>query len=311
MRILVVGAGATGGYFGGRLMQAGRDVTFLVRPARAAQLRADGLHIVSPHGDLDLSPALVTAEQIGGPFDIILLSVKAYALDAAIADMAPAVGAQTLIVPLLNGMRHIDVLEARFGAGPVLGGVCRIMATLDPQGRILQFNRVHDLVYGERGVTGSDRLGRLDAQLRGAGFDAAASTTIVQDMWDKWVMLAALGGITTLLRGTVGEIEAAPGGAALALALRDECAAIAAAQGYPPGGPLLARVGAMLTQAGSSLASSMYRDLQRGAEVEADQIIGDLLARGAQAGVATPLLQAARAGLAIYQSGRAARQPSG
>src|SRR6185295_7363653 len=99
LRILIVGAGATGGYFGGRLAQAGRDVTFLVRPARAAQIRADGLRIVSPHGDATVKPALVTAGEIPGPYDAALLSVKAYALDAALRDLAPAVGPRTMIVP--------------------------------------------------------------------------------------------------------------------------------------------------------------------------------------------------------------------
>src|SRR5271168_4631906 len=114
MRLLVVGAGSTGGYFGGRLAEAGRDVTFLVRPRRAAQLREGGLQIVSPHGDVTLQPKLVTADAIGGHYDAVLLGVKAYSLDAAIEDFAPAVGPGTMIVPMLNSMRHVDVLEARF-----------------------------------------------------------------------------------------------------------------------------------------------------------------------------------------------------
>src|SRR5271165_6604065 len=116
MRLLVVGAGATGGYFGGRLAQAGRDVTFLVRPRRAAQLRADGLQIVSPHGDVTLSPPIVTADTIPGPFDIVLLTVKAFSLDAALADVAPAVGKETMILPFLNGMRHVEAITERFSA---------------------------------------------------------------------------------------------------------------------------------------------------------------------------------------------------
>ena len=123
MRILVVGAGATGGYFGGRLTQAGRDVTFLVRPARAERLRAEGLQIVSKDGDVTLQPQLVTAGNIAGPYDVVLLAVKSFALDAALDDLAGAVGSATMIVPVLNGMRHIDLLIARFGEAPVLGGL--------------------------------------------------------------------------------------------------------------------------------------------------------------------------------------------
>ena len=149
MRILIVGAGSTGGYFGARLMQAGRDVTFLVRPARGAALRETGLQVVSPLGDFQVTPRLVTAGAIGGPFDIVLVTVKAFGLAAAIEDFAPAVGSQTMILPVLNGMKHVDDLQARFGADRVLGGVCRVSTTLDAQGRVLHLSPLHELVYGE------------------------------------------------------------------------------------------------------------------------------------------------------------------
>ena len=150
MRLLVVGAGSTGGYFGGRLAQAGRDVTFLVRPRRAAQLRESGLQIVSPHGNVTVRPKLVTAGEIDAPYDAVLLGVKAYSLDAAIDDFAAAVGPETMIIPTLNGMRHIDILEERFGKEPVAGGVCKVAATIDPDGRIVQLAQFQELAYGER-----------------------------------------------------------------------------------------------------------------------------------------------------------------
>jgi 2-dehydropantoate 2-reductase len=301
MRILVVGAGGTGGYFGARLAQAGRDVTFLVRPARAERLQADGLRVVSPLGDFSVAPRLLTADQITTPFDAVLLTVKAYALDAALHDMAAAVGRDTVIVPTLNGMRHIDRMTARFGDRPVLGGVCLVATMLDEAGRIVQLTGLQELVYGELDGSDSPRVAALHAAIQGAGFGARASGRIMQEMWEKWVTLATLGGITCLLRGTVGEIEAAPGGADLARQLLAEAAAVAAASGYPPGVAPLERARAMVTAAGSSLASSMYRDLQRGNPVEADQIIGDLLARARTLDVTTPLLAAAFAHLSIYQ----------
>ena len=149
MRILIVGAGSTGGYFGARLMQAGRDVTFLVRPARAAALRENGLQVLSPRGDFRVEPRLVQAGEIDRPFDIVLVTVKAFALPAAIEDFAAAVGPQTMILPVLNGMKHIDDLQARFGAEQVVGGVCRVSTTLDAQGRILHLAPMHELIYGE------------------------------------------------------------------------------------------------------------------------------------------------------------------
>ena len=303
MRILVVGAGATGGYFGGRLAQAGRDVTFLVRPRRAEQLRSDGLRIVSPHGDAAIAPQTVTAGRIDGRFDVVLLAVKAYALDHAMDDLAPALAPDSVILPLLNGMRHIDALIARFGETAVLGGVCVVQTMLDDAGRIVQLADAQELAYGERNGALSPRVTALDAVMQGAGFAARASAAILQEMWNKWVLLASLGGITCLLRGTVGQIEEAPGGADLARQLLEECAACAAASGYPPGDAFLARVGATLTTSGSPLASSMYRDLQRGNDVEADHILGDLLSRSRSLGLAVPMLTAAYAGLTIYRQG--------
>jgi 2-dehydropantoate 2-reductase len=301
MRILIVGAGAVGGYFGGRLAQAGRDVTFLVRPVRAKQLSRDGLRIVSPHGDAVLSPKVVSAEEIDTPYDLVFLSVKAYALEAAMNDFAAAVGRDTMILPVLNGMRHIDLLAKRFGEHAVTGGVCLVAAEIDDQGRIVQLADVQRLVYGERNGESTPRLKTLDATLRGAGFDARLSSDIMQAMWEKWIQLASLGAITCLMRGTIGEIVAAPGGTELSIALLNESAAVASACGHKPSEDFLSRNAAAMTKTGSSLTSSMYRDLRTGAPVEADHILGDLIERGSVHGVATPLLKAALVNLRVYQ----------
>jgi 2-dehydropantoate 2-reductase len=303
MRILIVGAGAVGGYFGGRLAQAGRDVTFLVRPSRAKQLRQDGLRIISPHGDAVLTPRLITAEEIDTPYDLVFLSVKAYALEAAMNDFAAAVGPETMIFPALNGMRHVDLLTKRFGEHAVIGGVCLVASEIDDEGRIVQLADFQRLVYGERNGETTPRLQALHTTLQGAGFEARLSTDIMQAMWEKWVQLASLGAITCLMRGTIGEIVAALGGADLSLKVVDESAAVATACGHKPSEALFARHAAAMTEPGSSLTSSMYRDLRKGAPVEADHILGDLIARGDAHGVATPLLQAAFVNLRIYQSG--------
>ena len=308
MRILIVGAGATGGYFGGRLAQAGRYVTFLVRPRRNEQLRQTGLQIKSPHGDVTLAPnLLVTGEPIE-KFDAVILAVKAYALEAAIDDLAPAVGPDTMIMPLLNGMRHLDLLIERFGPGPVIGGVCRVATTLDPEGRIVQLGAFQDLVYGERDGSASDRVAALDAALQNAGFKAEPATNVMQQMWEKWILLAAGGALTCLMRGNVGEIEAA-GGAGLARRLLAEAAAVATAAGHPPTAPFAANAEKMLTAPGSSFATSMYRDMTGGQRVEAEHIVGDMLRRAQTAGLDTPLLQAASVALAIYQNQLTPDQP--
>ena len=302
MRMLIVGAGSTGGYFGGRLAQAGRDVVFLVRPARAARLRAAGLEIISPHGGVTLQPQVATANEIAAPFDAVLLTVKAFSLDAAMADLAPAVGPATMILPVLNGMRHMGLLTARFGAGAVIGCVCKVATMLDERGRVVQLSPLQELAYGELDGAPSDRTGALDTFMQGAGFDARLSPTIDREMWEKWILLAALGGITCLMRGAVGEIEAVPGGTEFSLRFLEEVTTVVTASGHAPSEAFLTATRGAITQKGSPLTSSMYRDLLKGSPVEAEQILGDLLFRARTLGVVTPLLAAAFSHLSVYQS---------
>src|SRR3984957_7245067 len=231
MRILVAGAGSTGGYFGGRLAQAGRDVTFLVRPRRAAQLRERGLELVSPHGNATVRPRLISAAELGEPFDAVLLTVKAYALDEALEDIAPAVGAGTMILPVLNGMMHLDALAARFGRQAILRGAAIVSTALDREGRVIQLAPFQDIAYGELDGSRSPRIADLDRFMRGAGFDARLSPDIMQEMWDKWALLATLGGVTCLMRGNVGEIGAAPGGPEFLSRLLEEVIAVINAGG--------------------------------------------------------------------------------
>jgi 2-dehydropantoate 2-reductase len=282
MRIGILGAGAIGGFFGGRLLQAGRDVTFIVRPARAQALSRDGLTIASPGGEVTLpAPPSRLSGEAGEPLDLILLACKGYDLDNAIESIAPSVGSVTAILPLLNGMRHLEVLRARFGDGAVLGGVCMIAATLRPDGAIVQLTELAALTFGELDGSRTERVGRIEQVLSGAGFDATASATILQGMWEKWVFLATTAGITCLMRGTIGEIVAA-GGSPATLALLNECASIAAAAGYPVSQTSMGELRTIVTTPQSRMGASMFRDLQRGLRIENDHVIDDLLRRAAK-----------------------------
>jgi 2-dehydropantoate 2-reductase len=304
VRMLIVGAGSTGGYFGARLIQAGRDVTFLVRPARAAALRESGLQVVSPLGDFQVTPRLVTAGEIDAPYDVVLVTVKAFGLPGAIEDFAAAVGPHTLILPILNGMKHIDDLAARFGAERVGGGVCRVSTMLDARGRVLHLSPMHELVYGDLTGARSARIEAAHAFLADAGFDTRLSTQIVQELWNKWILLATLGAICTLARATVGEIAATDGGPEFVRAMLAEAVAVATAAGCAPSPAVVAGTLSLLTTAGSPLTSSMYRDLVGGERVEADQILGDLRARARRADVETPLISAAFIQLDAYRRRR-------
>jgi len=180
MRILVVGAGAIGGYFGGRLLQAGRDVTFLVRPKRAAELARDGLVIKSPNGDVTLkNPPTVQADRLDEKFDVVLLSCKAFDLEDAIKSFTPAVGPRTAIVPLLNGMRHIDILDSHFGNERVLGGQCGIAVTLDERRHVVHLPPVFQLLsFGERDGRMSDRVRAIAENFAAGNIGSQASENI-------------------------------------------------------------------------------------------------------------------------------------
>ncbi len=197
MRILVLGAGGTGGYFGGRLAQAGADVTFLVRPARAALLAERGLRIRSPLGDADLDVATVTGQDLPAlaaarPFDLVLLACKAYDLDSAIESVAPAVGANTAVLPILNGLLHYDALDARFGRERVPGGLCFIGATLGADGEVLHLGRPASITFGLReGNADGGVLARLAAAYAQAGVDHLYAPDIAAAQWIKYSFLAA------------------------------------------------------------------------------------------------------------------------
>lgn len=302
MRTLVIGAGATGGYFGGRLLEAGEDVTFLVREKRAAQLTEHGLVIRSSLGDATLpKPATVQAGDLRDTYDLILLSCKAYHLPQVMEDMAPAIGPNTAILPVLNGMRHLDLLDARFGAGRVLGGQCVIAATLDAQGTVRHLNQSHGVTFGERDGTRSERVERILASMSNAKFDPRLSTTILQDMWDKWVFLASLASITCLMRAPVGDIMAATGGEQATLQLLEDCRRVAEHNGHAPSDAVIARARGVLTERSSALSASMMRDLEQGGPIEADHVVGDLLARS-DAEHALPMLRTAYAHLKAYEA---------
>jgi 2-dehydropantoate 2-reductase len=305
MRILVVGAGAIGGYFGGRLLQAGRDVTFLVRPKRAAELARDGLVIKSPNGDVTLkNPPAVQADKLAEKFDVVLLSCKAFDLDDAIKSFAPAVGAQTAIIPLLNGMLHLDVLDKKFGRERVLGGLCAIAVTLNDKREVVQLQPMQSLNFGERDGKMSDRVRAIAEVFAGGNFGSVASDRIIQEMWEKWVFLASLAASTSLMRTSVGNILAAPGGKDFMLGMLDECSAVATAEGHAPSGPFFERVRGMLTAEGSQMTASMFRDIKAGAAVEADHVIGDLIARADSAKVPVPKLRTAYTHLKAYEKQR-------
>lgn len=304
MKIMILGAGAVGGYFGGRLAASGADVTFLVREGRARQLQ-DGLRIKSPCGDAHLAVRTLLPGEAAPPPDIIMLACKAYGLTAAMETIAPHIHEDTVILPVLNGMNHIPLLASRFSEARIWGGVAHIVATLAEDGRVLHMNEVHRLTIGPRGDDGSLMLAEhfVEAGQR-AGYDSRLSGDILQDLWDKWVFLASLAAATTLIRAPIGQILEADAGEALLMGLLDEITRIAEAEGHHPEERTLATARAVLTERGSKLTASMLRDMQAGSPTEGEHVIGDLVRRAAAHGIETPLLEIAWVNLQSHEAGR-------
>ncbi|MBR0812809.1 2-dehydropantoate 2-reductase [Bradyrhizobium diazoefficiens] len=304
MRVLVIGAGALGGYYGACLARAGRDVTFLVRETRAEQLRQNELQVVSPHGDFAVHPTILLASDLKEPFDLVLVGVKAYSLDDAMSQFAPAVGTSTMILPILNGLKHVDALTTRFGAARVLGGLANVSAGLDADGRVVQFMANQTIIFGEIEGALSERALALETLLGVPGIDVRASEAIMQDMWEKFVQLSTLAGITCLMRASIGDILAVPNGEQSIFRLFAECCAVATASGYEPRAPFIEFDRKLFTTLDSPLKASMLRDIERGSVTESEHILGDMANRARALGIETPLLDLARAHVAAYEVGR-------
>jgi 2-dehydropantoate 2-reductase len=308
MRILVLGAGAIGGYFGGRLAEAGADVTFLVRPQRRRRLAEQGLVIKSSAGDIARKVETVLAGEVRGPYDVVLLTCKAYDLDGALTAIAPAMGPKSVVIPMLNGLLHLDALTQRFGSERVLGGGCYIGAVLSPEGHVLQMGDLDILTFGELDGTRSARAQAIATEFQKGKFKTFLSDRIVPEMWEKFVMLTTLAAMTTLTHSNVGEILAAPEGEGTMLAMLAECEAVANASGYPVGAEAAARTRGLLTDRSSRFTASTQTDMDAGGATEGDHIVGDMVRRGAAKGVATPLLRMALCNLQAYEAKRATRQ---
>ncbi|MFD1427886.1 2-dehydropantoate 2-reductase [Kroppenstedtia sanguinis] len=303
LRFLVVGAGAVGGYFGGRLMESGQDVTFLVRPRRQEELASRGLVIHSTQGDFHSPVQTLTPGQPGGPFDVVLLAVKAYHLEQTIQDLLPYVGKDTVILPLLNGMVHLDRLQEVFSPGQVLGGLCLIEATLNDAGEVKHFGERHHLFFGERDGSESERVRRLEQAMEKARFEGIRSGEILRRMWEKYLFLATFSGVTCLMNSAIGPIMETGKGSALTRRLLDEIASAARRREPTLDEDLVEKVYDMIRFLEPSMKSSMLRDMEKGASVEGDHLQGVLLQMaGEEADL--PLLSTVYTRLQIYEARR-------
>jgi 2-dehydropantoate 2-reductase len=306
MKLLMLGAGGVGGYFGARLHEGGADTTFLVRPKRAQILRERGLRLYGVRGELHIKEPklLVSGEPATQSFDAVIVSCKAYDLQSSIDAIRPYVGEQTLVVPLLNGLKHLDILDTAFGARRVLGGLAQVSTTIDANGDIKQLTDTQTLIYGARSDEQQAAADAFDRALKQGNFESRLSRNIVLEMWEKFVLLTSLASMTCLMRATVGEIAATQDGSALMNRMLDDCAAVAKAAGFAPREKYMASIRGVLTQLGSPLEASMRRDMESGGATEADHVVGDMLQRATAASIDATVLRAAYCHLQAHERRR-------
>lgn len=300
MKILILGAGGIGGYFGARLLQTGTDVTFLVREKRQQLIARTGLQIETPKGNFSVQPRTVTAATVKPDYDLIVLAPKAYDLDDALASLAGA-DSRGVLLPFLNGLDHMAVLDAKYGRARVLGGVAHIVATLTESGAVRQLTDMHKLSVGPRDAAHEALARDFMAACQKANFDSLYSDNIEQVLWDKWVFLATLAGMTTVNQGSVGEILATPHGLGLMRQMYAEGCAVAQASGHPIA-PATAEGALRMLSTPSALTASMLRDLQGGQRTEHEHILGALARRGLDAGLPMDLLRLAHTHLAVREA---------
>ena len=302
MKILIVGAGAIGGYFGGRLLEKGENVTFLVREKRQQQLRSNGLVVESIHGDMHFTePKTVLTGKNVEPYDVILVSTKSYHLEGAIKDIKPYVGEKTMVLPLLNGIAHVDALEEAFGTENVIGGLCFIETTLTQDGKIIQTSPIHDLVFGERTGEKTSRILQLEQAFSGTKASFRLSEKIQQEMWHKYLFITSLSGITSLFRSPIGPIRDQEYGWNTIEKLVNEAAEIMEKIGAPLAeGAIDATLGKM-NEIGHGMKSSLQRDMEKSLLTEADHLFGYLLENAKKSGLEAPILSAIYANIKVYE----------
>lgn len=300
MKILIVGAGGIGGYFGARLIQAGADITYLVREKRQKLIQDQGLLIETPGGNFVVHPKTIGAEQLQPIYDLIILAPKAYDLADSLQSIANA-SSSGVILPFLNGQTHLQTLDQKFGKPRVMGGVAHISAMITASGSIKQLTDLNVLTVGHRSYEHMELAQKFHQLCDQADFTNIYSEHIEQALWDKWVFLATLAGMTTVTGGNVGQIMASPYGKNITEKMYQECCAIANSNQFPIAQSTQNKALELLTQKDSKFSASMLRDLNSHNKTEHDHILGEIIRLGDQNSIKSDLLKLALLHLAVEE----------
>ncbi|MDG1882873.1 MAG: 2-dehydropantoate 2-reductase, partial [Alphaproteobacteria bacterium] len=278
----------------------GADVTFLVRPKRKALLKANGLKVISPLGNLNLDPKLMLADELKPVYDIILISCKTYDLDQAIIDLRLTKG-RGLIIPFLNGFTHMKKLDEEFGQDNIMGGVAHISSTVNKDGTIEHFSEFKKLTFGNRNLSKNYVLKEFAEVCAKTKFDVVLSDDINLDLWKKWVFISTVAGATTLFSCSLGEIVKSDLGKKIIIDLFNECRSIAKLYKYDYEDSEADVILKTITTSGSPIKASMQRDVEKKSFTEHEQIFGDLIIKAKKYNFECPILTSCYVRMNVYQ----------
>lgn len=305
MKFLILGAGALGGYYGGLLLKGGANVTFLARPKTAARLKKNGLKMRLENENFQTPVKVITADKTDTKYDVIILTCKSYDLQEAIEVITPALGTQSAVLPILNGINHIDILQDRFGPNRLLGGVTQFLVNQADDGTILPTSHGsggQKTYFGEIVGGTSERSRAILNVMRKTMPDVELSEEILKELWNKFSGAASSFAVASLLQVRAGKVAATSAGQNVVSTIFDECAAICEAEGYPP--PAFLRkvlVHDLWGKQNSDYGPSLLADIENMRPTEGVDIVGDLVSRGKKHKVHTPLLEAALCRLQLYE----------
>ena len=301
MKILVLGIGGIGGFFGGYLQDSGANVTFLVRPKRKELLLKNNLKIISPLGNLNLKPNLVLSNELKPIYNIVLVSCKTYDLDQAMRDLKGVKG-KGMIIPFLNGFTHMEKLDEEFGSENVIGGVAHISSTINNDGAIEHFSEFKRITFGDRKKNKNYDLLSFYNICNKAKFDVTLSEDITLDLWKKWVFIATVAGATTLFNCPLGEISNHAVGKKTLADLYDECKSIAKFNGFTISDFETENILKNIMTPGSPIKASMLRDVEKKGFTEHEEIFGDLISEAEKFNFDCPILKACYLRMKIYRA---------
>lgn len=303
MKVVVVGAGAVGGYFGGRLQEAGFDITFLVRKRRAEQLREHGLIIQSPAGNVQLTPKL--AEDAGqiGACDVVLLAVKNYHLQPLIESIRPLVEQGAKVLPLLNGFEHFDILAQAFGKQAILGGLCQIIVTLNDDGHIIHTSKIHDIFFGALETEQAEFCHQFAKQVKGAVMPVTLSKDILVDLWSKYAFIAAFSGVTTASRLPINEILKVDATKNVYRLLLSEMQTLGIAKGIALPADFVEKTMERMKSLPDGSTSSMHQDFRKGLPLEVESLQGAAVRLSQQTKVNLPTITTIYGLIKPYEQG--------